>query len=60
MNRKSSTVSEREELERLVREARMKRSAYLGEAIAGMARAMWNRTSAWLGERGNPRVPAAG
>lgn len=60
MDRKSRAVNDREEFERLVREARVKRAAYLGEAIAGMARAVRIRAAAWLDGRGNPRAPATG
>lgn len=43
---KSRTTHDRDEFERLVRKARMERTVFLSEAIAGAAHALWKRVAA--------------
>lgn len=51
MNRKGNASNDREELERILERARLKRAAFLGEALAGFSRAIWKRAAGWWGGR---------
>lgn len=52
---KSRTTHDRDEFERLVRKARMERTVYLSEAIAGAAHALWKRVAAAIQPRPEKR-----
>ncbi len=56
---KGRPSNERDEFERLVRQARMERTVYLSEAIAGAANALWKRIENLLRERGDRRPVAS-
>jgi len=48
---KGRPSNDRDEFERLVRKARMQRTVYLSEAIAGAAHALWKRVAAAIRPR---------
>jgi len=52
---KDHPSNDRDEFERLVREARMQRTVYLSEAIAGAAHALWKRIAAAIRPRDEKR-----
>lgn len=52
---KSRTTHDRDEFERLVRKARMERTVYLSEAIAGVAHALWKRVAGAIQPRAEKR-----
>jgi hypothetical protein len=43
---KARPCNDRDEFERIVRQARMERTVYLSEAIAGAAQSLWQRIAA--------------
>jgi len=51
MNRKGNASNDRDQLERILQDARLKRAAFLGEALAGFSRAAWKRATGWWGGR---------
>lgn len=51
--------NDRDEFERLVRQARMERAVYLSEALAGAANALWKRVAALLPGPSSERRPLA-
>ncbi len=52
--------NDRDEFERLVRQARMERAVYLSETFAGAASAIWKRIAALLRGGAERRPLAAG
>lgn len=60
MNRKGNASNDRGEFERILEDARLKRAAFLGEALAGFSRAIWKRAAGWIGGREAGEAPATG
>jgi hypothetical protein len=60
MNRKGNASNDRDQFERILQDARLKRAAFLGEALAGFSRAVWKRATAWWGRREEGGALAAG
>jgi len=56
---KGRPTNDRDEFERLVRKARMERTVFLSEAIAGAAHALWKRVATAMQPRAEKRRLAA-
>jgi len=60
MNRKGNASNDRDQFERILQDARLRRAAFLGEALAGLSRAIWKRAAALWGGREEGGALAAG